>query len=70
MVFLAYAMMPLKTWVAALFGLSLPVAHTAVATTFATEFPQLHWQQVGLIILVLYVLVLINTLESSGPDMI
>jgi len=45
-VFLAYAMMPLKTWVAVLFGLSLPVAHTAVASTLATEFPQLLWQQV------------------------
>lgn len=45
-VFLAYAMMPLKTWVAALFGITLPVVHITVSTTFATEFPQLLWQQV------------------------
>uniref|UniRef100_A0A1B6CEQ7 adenylate cyclase n=1 Tax=Clastoptera arizonana TaxID=38151 RepID=A0A1B6CEQ7_9HEMI len=45
-VFLAYAMMPLKTWVATLFGLLLPVVHLAVSTTFATEFPNLVWQQI------------------------
>ena len=46
-VFLAYAMMPLKTWVAALFGLFLPVVHIVVAAIFAKEFPSLTWQQVG-----------------------
>ena len=45
-VFLAYAMMPLKTWVAALFGLFLPVVHVVVAAIFAKEFPSLTWQQV------------------------
>jgi adenylate cyclase 1 len=45
-VFLAYAMMPLKTWVAALFGLFLPIVHVVVAAIFAKEFPSLTWQQV------------------------
>ena len=45
-VFLAYAMMPLKTWVAALFGLFLPIVHIIVAAIFAKEFPSLTWQQV------------------------
>ena len=47
-VFLAYAMMPLKTWVAAVFGLFLPIVHVVVAAIFAKEFPSLTWQQVGL----------------------
>jgi type IV secretory pathway TrbD component len=45
-VFLAYAMMPLKTWVAAVFGVFLPVVHVIVAAIFAKEFPSLTWQQV------------------------
>ncbi|XP_044734406.1 Ca(2+)/calmodulin-responsive adenylate cyclase isoform X3 [Chrysoperla carnea] len=44
-VFLAYAMMPLKTWVAAVFGCILPIVHMAVASIFAQEFPYLTWQQ-------------------------
>ncbi|XP_023721061.1 Ca(2+)/calmodulin-responsive adenylate cyclase isoform X3 [Cryptotermes secundus] len=44
-VFLAYAMMPLKTWVAAVFGVFLPVVHVIVAAIFAKEFPSLTWQQ-------------------------
>lgn len=49
-VFLAYAMMPLKSWVAAIFGLLLCSAHVAVATLFAKDFPHLMWQQVGIIL--------------------
>jgi adenylate cyclase 1 len=45
-VFLAYAMMPLKTWVAAVFGVFLPIVHVIVAAIFAKEFPSLTWQQV------------------------
>jgi adenylate cyclase 1 len=45
-VFLAYAMMPLKTWVAAVFGVFLPLVHVTVAAIFAKEFPSLTWQQV------------------------
>jgi adenylate cyclase 1 len=45
-VFLAYAMMPLKTWVAAVFGVFLPVVHVIVAAIFSKEFPSLTWQQV------------------------
>ncbi|XP_017779594.1 PREDICTED: Ca(2+)/calmodulin-responsive adenylate cyclase-like, partial [Nicrophorus vespilloides] len=44
-VFLAYAMMPLKAWIAALFGLLLCSAHIAVAVVFAKDFPHLLWQQ-------------------------
>ncbi|XP_068082518.1 Ca(2+)/calmodulin-responsive adenylate cyclase [Anabrus simplex] len=44
-VFLAYAMMPLKTWVAAVFGIALPLVHLVVAAVLAREFPYLTWQQ-------------------------
>ncbi|XP_075237052.1 adenylate cyclase type 1-like isoform X2 [Lycorma delicatula] len=44
-VFLAYAMMPLKTWIATLFGISMPLLHIVVSTTFNTEFKHLLWQQ-------------------------
>ncbi|KAL1498283.1 hypothetical protein ABEB36_009104 [Hypothenemus hampei] len=44
-IFLAYAMMPLKSWVAGLFGLLLCSAHVAVSTVFAMDFPHLRWQQ-------------------------
>ncbi|CAH0554926.1 unnamed protein product [Brassicogethes aeneus] len=44
-VFLAYAMMPLKSWVAALFGTALAAAHVAVSSVFATDFPHLRWEQ-------------------------
>lgn len=46
-VFLAYAMMPLKTWVAAVFGFALPVVHVTVSAVFAKDFPHLTWQQVS-----------------------
>lgn len=45
--FLAYAMMPLKTWVSTAFGLILSVTHVAVSASFAKEFPHLLWQQVS-----------------------
>lgn len=66
-VFLAYAMMPLKTWVATLFGLILPIVHLAVSTTFATEFPNLLWQQV---ILYLIIYVYVNRLATLGEIML
>lgn len=47
MVFLAYAMMPLRSWVAALFGFLLCAAHVAVTAVLATDFPHLRWQQVS-----------------------
>lgn len=46
-VFLAYAMMPLKAWVAAVFGMLLCSAHIAISTVFARDFPHLKWQQVS-----------------------
>nr|CAD7413315.1 unnamed protein product [Timema cristinae] len=45
-VFLAYSMMPLKMWVAVMFGVGLPIVHVTVAVVFAHDFPHLHWQQV------------------------
>lgn len=47
-VFLAYAMMPLKSWIAAIFGLLLCCAHITIATLFARDFQELMWQQVGI----------------------
>ncbi|GLV34234.1 rutabaga [Carabus blaptoides fortunei] len=44
-VFLAYAMMPLKTWVAAVFGFALPIVHVTVSAIVAGEFLHLTWQQ-------------------------
>ncbi|XP_076265179.1 adenylate cyclase rutabaga isoform X5 [Rhynchophorus ferrugineus] len=46
-VFLAYAMMPLKSWVAGMFGFLLCSAHVAVSSVFATDFPHLKWQQLS-----------------------
>ncbi|XP_018562676.1 Ca(2+)/calmodulin-responsive adenylate cyclase isoform X3 [Anoplophora glabripennis] len=46
-VFLAYAMMPLKSYIAAVFGFMLCSAHLVVASIFATDFPRMMWQQLG-----------------------
>lgn len=46
-VFLAYAMMPLKAWIAAVFGFVLSCAHIAVSTIFVKGFQTLMWQQVS-----------------------
>ncbi|XP_050314795.1 Ca(2+)/calmodulin-responsive adenylate cyclase isoform X2 [Anthonomus grandis grandis] len=43
--FLAYAMMPLKSWVTGVFGFLLCSAHLAVSSIFSTDFPHLRWQQ-------------------------
>lgn len=45
-IFLAYAMMPLKSWITVLFGLLLCGAHLAVVAIFTEDFQQLMWQQV------------------------
>ncbi|VEN37499.1 unnamed protein product, partial [Callosobruchus maculatus] len=45
-VFLAYAMMPLKSYVAAVFGFLLCGSHLAMSSVSATEFQDLKWQQV------------------------
>ncbi|GLH15931.1 Uncharacterized protein GBIM_20331 [Gryllus bimaculatus] len=44
-VFLAYALMPLRAWVAAAFGLSLGAAHLLAAGALARDFPHLTWRQ-------------------------
>ncbi|CAH1156233.1 unnamed protein product [Phaedon cochleariae] len=46
-VFLAYAMMPLRAHVAAAFGLLLCAAHVAVGAAVATDFRDLVWQQLS-----------------------
>ncbi|KAG5897643.1 hypothetical protein JTB14_013784 [Gonioctena quinquepunctata] len=46
-VFLAYAMMPLKSYVAAVFGCLLCTAHMVVASLVSTEFRDLMWQQLS-----------------------
>lgn len=45
-VFLAYAMMPLKAWVAAMFGTLLCCAHVVVSVVVTRNAPNL-WQQVS-----------------------
>lgn len=45
--FLGYGMMPLRTWVAALFGAALPLVHLAVSAAVVDNFHQLLWQQVA-----------------------
>uniref|UniRef100_A0A0K8SE29 adenylate cyclase n=1 Tax=Lygus hesperus TaxID=30085 RepID=A0A0K8SE29_LYGHE len=45
--FIAYAMLPLKTWVAALFGLALPLIHLAISAALVDQFQHLLWQQVA-----------------------
>ncbi|XP_044753181.1 Ca(2+)/calmodulin-responsive adenylate cyclase-like isoform X3 [Coccinella septempunctata] len=44
-IFLAYAMMPLKSWITALFGLLLCGAHFAAVAIYTQDFQQLIWQQ-------------------------
>ncbi|KAF6209998.1 hypothetical protein GE061_015753 [Apolygus lucorum] len=45
--FIAYAMLPLKTWVAALFGLALPLIHLAISAALVDQFQHLLWQQIS-----------------------
>ncbi|KAL1138220.1 hypothetical protein AAG570_009911 [Ranatra chinensis] len=51
--FLAYALLPLRTWVSTLFGLTLPLLHLAVSAAFVDLFHQLFWQQERLLLSVL-----------------
>ncbi|XP_076319683.1 adenylate cyclase 1-like isoform X2 [Tachypleus tridentatus] len=44
-VFLIYAMLPLKMWVTLGVGIILPGAHFGTSTVFAKEFPGLRWEQ-------------------------
>lgn len=67
-VFLAYAMMPLKSWVAALFGFALCSAHVAVATVFATDFPHLMWQQVSFFQYVQEIAVVLNCIANIDVE--
>lgn len=60
-VFLAYSMMPLKSYVAAVFGFMLCSAHLVVASIFATDFPRLMWQQVRIaVIMIVFTMVLVT----------
>lgn len=51
-VFVAYGMLPVRGWVAALVGLLLPLAHTltVIFLLMPTDFPNLAWQQVHIYI--------------------
>ncbi|GBL98914.1 hypothetical protein AVEN_165733-1 [Araneus ventricosus] len=44
--FVSYSLLPLKTRVAVCVGVLLPILHTAVAVTSATQYQALTWQQV------------------------
>lgn len=67
-VFLAYAMMPLKSYIAAVFGILLCAAHLGVSPMLATEkkFEKIIWQQVSPR-LCLVRLDLITTLGTKHP---
>lgn len=45
--FVSYSLLPLKTRVAVGVGMVLPMLHTIVAVTSATEYAEITWQQVG-----------------------
>ncbi|XP_063232754.1 Ca(2+)/calmodulin-responsive adenylate cyclase isoform X3 [Bacillus rossius redtenbacheri] len=60
-VFLAYALMPLRTWVAVLFGLCVPLMHVAVGVVFAREFPHLGWQQLAANVIVFVCINMVGT---------
>lgn len=45
--FVSYSLLPLKTRVAVGVGLALPLVHTLVAVTSATQYREITWQQVG-----------------------
>lgn len=49
-VFLVYALLPIKTRFSALFGGILAVGHIAISITLAEQFAALRWQQVRLIL--------------------
>nr|XP_022918465.1 Ca(2+)/calmodulin-responsive adenylate cyclase isoform X6 [Onthophagus taurus] len=53
-VYLAYAMMPLKTWIAGVFGFFICGAHLGVSTILAKEFQHLIWQQLSANVLVFF----------------
>lgn len=44
--FVAYALLPLPTWLATLFGLLMGSMHLAVVSVLPTALPWLHWQQI------------------------
>ncbi|KAK6620317.1 hypothetical protein RUM44_006718 [Polyplax serrata] len=51
-IFLAYGLMPLKAWIATLFGILLPAIHITVSLLFAKEFQHLMWQQLSANVLI------------------
>lgn len=67
-VFVAYGMLPVRGWVAALVGLLLPLAHTATVVFFLmpTDFPNLAWQQVIFILFFFFFTTLKLGLGKNG----
>ena len=58
--FLVYAMMPLKTWVALAFSTVVAATHISVSALLTTnQKVGLHWQQVRLILMCLYILMFV-----------
>ena len=45
-VFMIYSLMPLRTYIAAIFGLVLPVCHMTVSAVLANHYPEMLWRQV------------------------
>lgn len=45
-VFVIYSMMPLRTYVAAILGIIIPVSHLIVTSLVANNIPELLWRQV------------------------
>lgn len=50
-VFVIYSMMPIRTYVAAILGIIIPVGHLIVTPLVANNIPELLWRQVRVILL-------------------
>ncbi|KAJ8313922.1 hypothetical protein KUTeg_008483 [Tegillarca granosa] len=44
-VFMIYSLMPLRTYIASVFGIILPVCHVTISAVVANNFPELLWRQ-------------------------
>lgn len=64
-IFMIYSMMPLRTYVALMFGLLIPVCHLAVSPVIANTFPELLWRQVSQRLLVIGFIRCLNVIITS-----
>lgn len=60
-VLVIYALMPIRTYIAVILGITLPVCQTVVAVVFANNYPLLLWRQVSGLLLPLFVAQLLAT---------